>query len=211
MRLHDTFSDKILTWYKDHGRSFPWRREDLSLYNVLITEILLWKTRAETIAGFYDHFFDKYPDPEHLRKAKTTDLLNFLQPLGLQNRRVKMMKMIVENDLDESINEERTFRKKCEVGQYIARATLAIYHGAKSIPIDENIKRLLSRIFDLSIENVRSISKEVDDYLALLIQDDHKKVIWAMIDYSSTICTRKNPTCQDCIFENQCVHHARMN
>lgn len=204
------FSKDLLRWFEVNERSFPWRQDGLSLYEVLVTEILLWKTRAETIADFFSRFFGTFPNEHSLTSSSMRDLIAVIQNLGLQNRRAKMLRRIATGNFDEKIADEKSFRQTFGVGQYISRATLAIHYGVKVIPVDENIKRLLERIFNFKIKNVRTISTDEDEFLSsLLVRDDHKKFIWAMIDYSSTVCTRNNPACDDCTFNGYCRYFFR--
>jgi len=204
------FRKELLRWFDINGRSFPWRRDGLSLYEVLVTEILLWKTRAETIAEFFPRFFAAFPDEHSLISGSMGNLIAMIKNLGLQNRRAKMLRRIATGNFDEKITDEKTFRKMFGVGQYISRATLAIHYGVKVIPVDENIRRLLERIFDFKIKNVRAISVDEDEFLSSLsVKDEHKKFIWAMIDYSSTICKRDNPICDDCRFNRYCQYFFR--
>ncbi len=204
MNTQYEFNRDLLRWYDTNGRQFPWRKGNHSLYKVLVSEILLWKTRAETINNFYPKFFSIYPNKRSLEKSSIEDLTRILQPLGLQNRRAKMLKNVAAGTVRKRITDEQSFRKMFGVGQYIARATLAIYYDVNIVPVDENIRRLLKRVFDFSIRNMRSISKDEDLLLKELINKEHKKVIWAMIDHSSMVCTRDNPACSTCTFGSYC-------
>ncbi len=64
-------------------RDFPWRRSGISNYELILTEILLQRTNAETVSKYYDVFFNKYPDWEHLLAASIEDLEQIFKPLGL--------------------------------------------------------------------------------------------------------------------------------
>ena len=209
MNQQREFTKTLSRWYETNGRSFPWRVKGLPLYRVLVTEILLWKTRVETIADFYHRFFEIYPDEKSLAASSLEEITRIIQPLGLQNRRAKTLKQVAENINKGKIMDERSFRKTFGVGQYIARATLAFHYGVQVIPVDENVKRLLGRVFGFNIKNIRSISRDEDIFLSRLIPEELDKMIWAIIDYSSITCTRNNPACHDCIFNNYCAYLSR--
>ena len=49
------------SWFERSGRRFPWRRSRVSLYQRIVTEILLQRTQAETVARFYTRFFEQFP------------------------------------------------------------------------------------------------------------------------------------------------------
>jgi len=206
MKTQYEFNRDLLRWYDTNSRQFPWRKGNLSLYKVLVSEILLWRTRADTIDNFYPKFFSLYPSKRALGKSSIEDLTRILQPLGLQNRRAKMLKNVAAGTFRKRITDEQSFRKMFGVGQYVARATLAIYYDVNIVPVDENIRRLLKRVFDFSIRNMRSISKDEDLFLKELINREHKKVIWAMIDHSSMVCIRDSPSCQSCAFNRYCQY-----
>ena len=40
---------KLLDWYQEKGRSFPWRKEGITKYQRIVTEVLLQRTKAETV------------------------------------------------------------------------------------------------------------------------------------------------------------------
>src|ERR1700682_1579675 len=63
--------DELLRWGRDHGRHFPWRSWT-DPYRLLVVEVLLRQTRAETVAGFLLGFFyedtntaQRSPAPPH--------------------------------------------------------------------------------------------------------------------------------------------------
>lgn len=206
MDFRHEFRKNLLQWYHANGRRFPWRQGNRSLYVVLVSEILLWRTRAETIGDFYPRFFGAYPNERAIQKTSHEELLRVLQPLGLQNRRAKMLKNAAAGTFGRNIRDEHSFRSAFGIGQYVARATLAIYYDVPIVPVDVNINRLLERVFSFRIRNIRAISPREDAFLAsLLARDDHKTFIWAMIDYSSMACTRANPSCHSCPFTGHCV------
>lgn len=204
---HD-FTKDLLRWYSSNGRHFPWRQPDLTLYEVLVSEILLWKTRADTVSNLYPGFISLYPDVTAIENTSTIELATALQPLGLQNRKAAMLKNAARATFIQGITDEQAFRKTFGVGQYIARATLAIYYDIHVVPVDANIRRLLARVFGLNIKNIRTISPEEDEALSsLLPSDDHKRFIWAMIDHPSLICTKRHPLCDACTFSSYCESH----
>ena len=55
------FRKKVFSWYKENGRNFPWRRKSAGLYEKIISEVLLQRTRAETVASFLPKFITQFP------------------------------------------------------------------------------------------------------------------------------------------------------
>jgi len=50
------FQQTISFWFKGHGRNFPWRKKSASKYQKIVVEVLLQRTRAETVATFFPIF-----------------------------------------------------------------------------------------------------------------------------------------------------------
>lgn len=200
------FIKLLYNWYSINGRNFPWRVAKPKLYDTLIMEILLWRTKAETVNKFYYSFFNTFPNIESIKNTDIISLQKWLKPLGLYNRRSTLLKKIAESDFNVSVVTENNIRKKFGVGQYISRALMAFFFDIKIIPMDENIRRLLLRVFDFKISNVRKISKEEDIFLNKLLNNipDQKKLIWGLIDYSFEICKKIKPACNDCVFLHMC-------
>src|SRR5438045_1013757 len=76
----------LLRWFDMHGRAFPWR-SGAGLYRQVVAELLLQRTRAETVAVFFDAFTERFPSWEAMAEASLEDIGAFLKPLGLWKRR----------------------------------------------------------------------------------------------------------------------------
>src|SRR6056297_1972678 len=81
------FQEKILKWYKENGRHFPWRNNSATNYERIISEVLLQRTRVETVANFFPKFINKYPSWKKLGEASKEELQEALKPIGLYNQR----------------------------------------------------------------------------------------------------------------------------
>ena len=54
MKLSQSFSQRLLDWYADHGRhDLPWQ-QDRSLYRVWVSEIMLQQTQVTTVIPYLD-------------------------------------------------------------------------------------------------------------------------------------------------------------
>ncbi|MHA2298284.1 MAG: hypothetical protein ACXADA_19825, partial [Candidatus Hodarchaeales archaeon] len=92
----------ILTdWFKKNARTFFWRKVQLTPFQSLVVELLLQKTRAETVEKFVREFLKQYPDPQAVVGTKTSELERRLQPLGLSKRRANHLKEISKTIIDE--------------------------------------------------------------------------------------------------------------
>jgi len=54
------FRQRLLTWYKRHGRDLPWRKTD-DPYHILVSEIMLQQTQVDRVVPKYVEWLEKYP------------------------------------------------------------------------------------------------------------------------------------------------------
>lgn len=203
------FQEKILTWFKVSGRHhFPWRREGLSSYQIVMAEVLLQRTKAETIAKFYQGFLESFPDWETIAKAEISLLEQKLKPVGLYRQRAKRVKdlameMVRRRGLfppERELLEEIPF-----LGQYIANAIeLQIFHKPSPL-VDVNMARVLERYFgERQMADIR-----YDPYLQTLAarvvaHPQAKEINWAILDFAATTCQARRPLCEICLLSKTC-------
>jgi A/G-specific adenine glycosylase len=53
------FQHAILEWYHTNGRKFYWRKKGLSNYQLVIAEVLLQRTKAETVCCFLSKLYSR--------------------------------------------------------------------------------------------------------------------------------------------------------
>ena len=205
------FQNEILVWFKENGRSFPWRKEDLKSYELIIAEVLLQRTRAETVSNKYYSFIEKYSSWNDIDEAKTKELEIALKPFGLFRQKAKRLKMLAEEMADEN-KELPVVREELEniplIGQYIASAIISYVHEEPAPLLDVNMARVLERFFGpRKLADIR-----YDPYLQKLSRKiiehpEHQKINWAILDFASLICTKRNPNCENCPLSKKCTYY----
>lgn len=90
----------LRAWFKDNAREFPWREPSTGTYERICVEVLLQRTRAQTVAAVYDEFFARFPDWEEISLADESALGEFLKPLGLWRRRISSLKQLANYAAD---------------------------------------------------------------------------------------------------------------
>ena len=144
------FRDAVISWYPAGGRRFPWRGKSASRYRLVVTELLLQRTRAETIADFYLAFETEFPSWKQLAQADERRLRKFLKPIGLWRRRAATLRGLARAMSDRNGRFPRT-RDMIEllpgVGQYIANAILLLVHGQEEPLLDVNMAKGCRTLF----------------------------------------------------------------
>lgn len=85
------FQENLLEWFKENDRKFLWRKDNLSPYQYIIAEVLLQRTKAETIAKFYPLFLIEFSNWEALASAEPGRIEEYLKPVGLYRQRAKRL------------------------------------------------------------------------------------------------------------------------
>lgn len=201
---------RLLKWFESSQRIFPWRQPNLSNYQIIISEVLLQRTKAETISKLYDQFILDYPDWQTVSNAYVGDLEEYLRPIGLYKQRASRLqnlaKYMVEN-VGVLPQERSQLNQIPFMGQYIANAVeLQIFN--KRLPLlDVNMTRVIERYFGPR----QLVDIRYDPYLqkmALKIVDHprSKEVSWAILDFSASICKARKPLCSTCPISANCLY-----
>jgi len=200
--------DKLLQWYSENGRSFPWRNKSASTYEMIIAEVFLQRTKAESVAKFLPIFYKKYPTWKQLGLATENELKEFIKPLGLHNQRGHRLFMLAQElkkrngrfPLDRTQVEEIPM-----MGQYITNA-YELYILKRKLPLlDVNMARVLERLFGKREKADIRYDKNLQKLAFQVVNHEKAKELnWAILDFAALICKTKNPICLNCYFSISC-------
>ena len=139
-----TFQNMIYSYYKQHRRDFPFRN-DITPYNVLVSEIMLQQTQTGRVAEKFLQFKGKFEDFKALSKAPLEQVLKAWQGLGY-NRRAIALKNIAEMIVNEfggvlpdSVEELKKFP---QIGHNTASSIVAFAFNKPVFFIETNIRRV---------------------------------------------------------------------
>jgi len=204
------FRGKILAWFEDHMRVFPWREDNLSAYELIIAEILLQRTKAETVSKFYKSFILEFPNWEALSTAGLPVIEEFIKPIGLYRQRAARLQKLADYMVKHNGSLPSTRVELDAVpfmGQYIANAVeLFIYNRNKPL-LDVNMARVLERYFGPRVKaDIRH-----DEYLQSLAyevvrHEKSKEISWAILDFAAIICQARIPKCSICSLLDTCKY-----
>lgn len=204
----NTFRTLLLAWFRREGRSFPWRVSNASSYVKVVSEVLLQRTRAETVAKFFPSFVRRFPGWARLASATSDELRAFLEPIGLWRRRADSLRSLA-NEIQARRGRFPLARPQIEtlpgIGQYIASAVMLFCHGDRQPLLDVNMARVLERCFGAR----RLADIRYDPWLQALSKRivNHRRAThlnWAILDLAAKICTIKQPRCVICPVRSCC-------
>ena len=79
------FGARLLSWYRRHGRTLPWRTTD-DPYHILVSEVMLQQTQVDRVLPKYHEWLDKYPSLAALAAAHEDEVVRTWYPLGYNIR-----------------------------------------------------------------------------------------------------------------------------
>jgi A/G-specific adenine glycosylase len=233
----------LLDWYDRHRRRLPWRPlpgESGDPYRVWLSEIMLQQTGVKTVAPYFLKFLARWPDVDALGRASLDDVLRMWAGLGYYSRARNLHACAVAVRRDHGgafPDSEQRLRALPGIGPYTAAAIAAIAFGRRTMPVDGNIERVVSRLF--AVEQALPQAKPLIQQLATTLLDvsragdensragdensragDEKTragdensragdIAQALMDLGSSICTPKKPACALCPLNEDCVGRAR--
>ena len=201
--------EKLLKWYKEHGRDLPFRKTK-NPYLIWICEIIFQQTRIQQGLNHYNRFVERFPDAETLSNAENDEVLLYWKGLGYYSRALNVHSAAkqIMNDFEGKFpqNYEDVLKLK-GVGKYTASAICSICFGKQLPAVDGNFYRVLSRIFADSFNVSSSKAQDYFAALAFRIMPKNKAGDFnqAMMDLGSEICKPRNPLCNECPVNDFCA------
>ncbi len=216
----------LLDWYDRHRRRLPWRPlpgEAADPYRVWLSEIMLQQTGVKTVGPYFENFLARWPDVASLGRASLDDVLRMWAGLGYYSRarNLHACAVAVLNEHGGAFPDtEAGLQALPGIGPYTAAAIAAIAFGRRTMPVDGNIERVVSRLF--AVEEPLPMAKPLIQQLAatlLAVGDEASRAgdegsragdsAQALMDLGSTICTPKKPACALCPLNDDCVARTR--
>src|SRR5450755_3096020 len=205
----------LLAWYDRHRRKLPWRPlagERADPYRVWLSEIMLQQTGVKTVGPYFLKFLARWPDVDALGGASLDDVLRMWAGLGYYSRarNLHACAVAVVRDHDGVFPDtEQGLQALPGIGPYTAAAIAAIAFGRRTMPVDGNIERVVSRLF--AVEEPLPQAKPLVKQLAATLLGESRAgdSAQALMDLGSSICTPKKSACALCPLNDGCAARTR--
>ena len=166
---------------------------------------MLQQTQVKTVIPYFKNFVNKIPNLTALSSTNNRRVLKLWEGLGYYRRARnlhKTAKILVKKyngKLPKNIEE---MKKLPGVGEYTARALLALVYNQPHVPFDANVERVFSRLFNAS-------SKKKEKKIKMIINEQfytnrNGDLAEALMEFGAIICKPKNPFCNICNLKNNC-------
>ena len=218
----------LLDWYDRHRRVLPWRPpagQRADPYAVWLSEIMLQQTGVKTVGPYFEKFLARWPGVATLGRASLDDVLRMWAGLGYYSRarNLHACAVAVLRDHDGVFPDtEEGLQALPGIGPYTAAAIAAIAFDRRTMPVDGNIERVVSRLF--AVEETLPQAKPVIQKLATTLlggssidetsraRDEKTRAgdsAQALMDLGASICTPKRPACSLCPLNEGCAARQR--
>jgi len=199
----------LTKWYKKNSRKLPWR-ESKNPYVIWVSEIMLQQTQVNTVIPYFQRFCEKFPDIQALAASDLQDVLKLWEGLGYYARArnfYKAAQTVVDEHRGIVPDDRASFMALPGVGDYIAAAVLSIAFNKPLAVVDGNVKRVLSRLFEIDVPVNVSSSYKVFKATAneLLDVDDPGTFNQAVMELGALICKPSKPDCSICPVSKCCL------
>jgi A/G-specific adenine glycosylase len=202
------FRQRLLAWYRRHGRDLPWRQTS-DPYHILVSEIMLQQTQVDRVLPKYGEWLQKYPSFQALASATESDVARTWYPLGynIRPRRLHAIAREAVARYDGRLpSDERTLRSFKGIGACTAGAIRSFAFRERAAILDTNVARVLSRVFvgkgdyrgHAATRRLWTLSE------LLLPRRDIFDFNQALMDFGALLCAARNPRCPVCPMANLC-------
>ena len=205
---HRSAITRALTrWGRRNARAYPWR-EELPLWQALIAEVMLQRTRAEQVVPTFNQFRERYPSPAALAQASEGELAQLMKPLGLRWRG-RLLHRLAQHilRLDGALpREQAALEALPSVGPYSAAATLSLHANLRAVLIDSNIVRVLCRLVGAAYDGETRRKPWLRDLAeAMTPPRAHRDYNYAVLDLAALVCLPRIPKCDECPILRWCT------
>lgn len=174
-------------------------------FQLVTATILSAQTTDARVNMVTPELFDRWPTPEALAHAPTTEVEAVLQSTGFYRQKTKavqgMARMLLDEFGGEVPHSIEELTKLPGVGRKTANVIRSVGLGEPGLPVDTHVLRLSKRL---------GLTDEVDpvkverDLCALLPPSDWGLFSERLILHGRRVCDARRPRCDECVLNDFC-------
>lgn len=201
--------EKLIDWYSKNKRDLPWRQTS-DPYKIWISEIILQQTRVNQGLDYYRRFIERFPNVTALANANLDEVLKYWQGLGYYSR-ARNLHLAAKQIVAEYDNKfPETYQSLINlkgVGRYTAAAIASIAYNIPVPAIDGNLFRVISRFTgdETPVDSKNAYTLYYNIAVKMMGNFNPSIFNQAMMELGALICTAKNPLCNECPINKDCL------
>ena len=191
----------MLGWFEHAERDLPWRRPEVTPWQILVSEFMLQQTPVNRVEPIWLDWVARWPTPSATAAAGPADVLRAWGKLGYPRRAKRLHEcavVIATEHGDQVPRDVETLLTLPGVGAYTARAIACFAYRQRVPVVDTNVRRVVSRVVHGSPENPARAG-DLAEVAALLPDDDAApRFSAALMELGAIVCTARKPRCGLC-------------
>lgn len=194
----------LLRWYRETARDLPWRKPEVTAWQILMSEIMLQQTPVARVAPIWLDWVLRWPLPSAMAVETPAEVLRAWGKLGYPRRALRLhecAKVLAERHGDAVPADVDVLLGLPGIGAYTARAVVCFAYGMRVPVVDTNVRRVVARaVHGLGDAGNPSTTRDLADVAALLPQrrDSAATFSAALMELGATVCTARKPDCARC-------------
>lgn len=206
-------SRELSGWYAHAQRDLPWRRPEVTPWQILVSEFMLQQTPVSRVEPIWLAWVERWPTPSATATASAADVLRAWGKLGYPRRakRLHECATVIAEQFDDRVpSDVETLLTLPGIGAYTARAVACFAYQHRVPVVDTNVRRVVARAVHGRADAAASSSpRDLDDVAALLPNDaGAPQFSAALMELGATVCTARSPKCGVCPL-SACVWRSR--
>jgi len=196
----------IVNWFKRNKRDLPWR--STTPWGVMVSEYMLQQTPVNRVLPKWIEWMERWPTPADLAQASPAQVITAWGRLGYPRRALRLhaAAQLIAEDFNNEVPEDlETLKTLPGIGEYTAAAIAAFAFDQRTLVMDVNIRRVLTRVIDGN-EHPKPSPTSREKARRLTLLPEKNAHIWAAatMELGAIVCTSKNPKCELCPVISAC-------
>ena len=138
----------LLRWYAAQARDLPWRRDGVTGWQILMSEVMLQQTPVARVAPIWEEWVRRWPVPSAMAASSQAEVLRAWGKLGYPRRALRLHECagVLAAEHDDRVPEDVDVLLTLPgVGAYTARAVACFAYGQRVPVVDTNVRRVVAR------------------------------------------------------------------
>ncbi|MFC7451399.1 A/G-specific adenine glycosylase [Rhodococcus daqingensis] len=194
----------LIAWYERQARDLPWRRDGVTAWQILMSEIMLQQTPVVRVAPIWEQWVDRWPVPSLMAASSQGEVLRAWGKLGYPRRALRLhecARVLAAEHGDAVPADVDVLLGLPGIGAYTARAVACFAYGQRVPVVDTNVRRVVARAVHGAAEPGNpSTTRDLADVDALLPRTRARAAVFsaALMELGATVCTARNADCDRC-------------
>ena len=190
----------IVSWFIKNKRDLPWRKT--SPWGVMVSEFMLQQTPVNRVLPKWSEWMERWPTPKDLAKATPAEVITAWGRLGYPRRALRLHNaaQVISKDFKNEVPPDvTTLQLLPGIGEYTAAAISAFAYQQRTLVMDINIRRVLTRLID-GQEHPKTAPTAREKTTRWLLVPNKNAHVWAAatMELGALVCTSSKPKCEIC-------------